>query len=49
MENQEPNNEVESQAAGSPEKKESKNTLVILLGVALAIALAKKPIKQILL
>jgi len=41
MENQEPNNEVESQTPGNQEeKKDSKNTLVIILGVALAIALA---------
>lgn len=41
MENQEPNNEIKNQPPGNQEeKKDSKNTLVIILGVALAIALA---------
>ena len=41
MENQEPNNEVESQTPGNQEeKKDNKNTVIIILLVALGIAMA---------
>lgn len=40
MEDQTPDNEMESQSSGNEEKKDSKNTLIIVLVVALAVALA---------
>lgn len=40
MENQTPNNETGSQEANNPEKQDGKNTLIIALIVALAIAVA---------
>jgi len=40
VEDQTPDNEMESQPSGNEEKKDSKNTLIIVLVVALAVALA---------
>ena len=40
MEDQIPNNEIENPESGNEEKKDSKNTLIIILVAALAVALA---------